>query len=535
MSRQLFHNTRLLAGLILRRDRVQIPVWVISIVLFSIGVAMSFPSLYPAGPERQIIAQTLENPAMISMLGPGYGLDNYHIGAITAHQMLLMTAVVVAIMNILLTIRHTRRDEENGRIEVIRSLPVGRLSTAVATMLVLVMTNISLGLMTGVGLGLLGLEGMEWAGSILYGAVLAAVGIFFAAVTLFFAQLTETSRAALGYAFGFLGAAYLVRAVGDISSEVLARISPLGLVLRAQVYVQNYWWPIGIVLLLAVFVTIAALRLNTTRDLQAGLIPAKPGRSQASPFLQSPLGLLLRLEKTTIIGWAVGMLILGASYGSVFRDVDSFFQTSDLYQQILPRIEGFSLTDQFVAMLLSILSMMAAIPALLVLLKLRSEERANRTEHLLARAVSRTKLMGSFLLVAVLVALIMQVLSILGLWSAAAMSVNGDPFPLGETLKAGMVYVPVVWILLGLVAALIGFFPKSASAIWAYLSYTFFTVYFGGLLQLPSWMAKLSPWGHIPNIPLEPVKGGTVVILLLVAVILMGLGFYGYNQRDIHG
>ena len=496
---------------------------------------MSFPSLYPAGPERQIIAQTLENPAMISMLGPGYGLDNYHIGAIMAHQMLLITAVVVAIMNVLLTIRHTRRDEESGRIEVIRSLPVGRISTAAATMLVLVITNISLGLLTGVGLGLLRLEGMDWAGSILYGAVLAVIGIFFAAATLFFAQLTETSRVALGYAFSFLGAAYLVRGIGDISSEFLARLSPLGLVLRAQVYVHNDWWPIWIVLLLATLVTLAALRLNTIRDLQAGLVAAKPGRSHASPLLQSPLGLILRLEKTTIIGWAVGMYVLGASYGSVFRDVDSFFQTSDLYQQILPMLEGFSLTDQFVAMLLAIMSMMAAIPALLIMLKLRSEERANRTEHLLARAVSRTKLMGSFLLVAVLVAGIMQVLSILGLWSAAAMSVGGDPFPLGETLKAGMVYVPVMWILLGLVAALIGFAPKSASAVWLYLSYSFFTIYLGGILQLPDWMAKLTPWGHIPNIPLEPIGNGTVVIVLLVAVILIALGFYGYNKRDIHG
>ncbi len=45
------------------------------------------------------MAQTMKNPAM------------------TAHQMLLLTAVAVAIMNILLMVRHTSR-----------SLPVGRLA-----------------------------------------------------------------------------------------------------------------------------------------------------------------------------------------------------------------------------------------------------------------------------------------------------------------------------------------------------------------------------------------------------------------------
>ena len=535
MIRKLFHNTTVLAGLIWRRDRMRIPVWILSIALVSISVAMSFPSLYPEGPERFIIAETLKNPAMISMIGPGYGLGNYHIGAIMAHQMLLFTAMAVAMINIMLTIRHTRRDEESGRIEVIRSLPVGRLSNAAATILVLAITNISLGLVMSVGLGVLGLEGMDWAGSLLYGAILTTVGIFFAALTLLFSQLTETSRAAQGYTFAFLGVAYLLRAIGDIGSETLSRLSPLGLILRTQVYVQNYWWPIWVVLVLAGIIGCAALRLNATRDLQAGIIAARPGRRYASRLLRSPLGLVWRLERTSILSWAVGIFILGASYGSVFQDIDSFFQTSELYQKILPMIEGFSLTEQFVAMLLSILSMMTAIPALLILLKLGAEEKANRTEHLLARAVSRSGLLGSFLVIAMVVAVVMQVLSVLGLWTAAALSIHGDPFPFFETLRAGMIYVPMMWILLGVATALLGFFPKRTGMVWLYLTYSFFTIYLGGILQLPEWMAKLTPWGHVPNVPIEPVMVSTVAMSLFLAIVLIGLGFYGYNKRDIRG
>lgn len=534
MNRQLFHNTKLLAGLIWRRDRIQIPIWLISIITLSLAVAAAFPGLYPPGPERQLIAQTLENPALVSMIGPNFGKDNYHIGAIMAHQMLLFTAVAVAIMNILLTIRHTRRDEERGRIEVIRSLPVGRLSNAASVLLVLTLTNIALGLFTALGLGFLGLEGMDWPGSFLYGATLTTTGIFFAATTLLFAQLTETSRASMGFSFGFLGVTFLLRAIGDISSEPLSLISPLGLALRTQVYVQNFWWPIFVILVAAGIVALIALRLNTIRDLEAGFVAAKPGRSHASLFLQSPLGLVLRLEKTTIIGWAVGMFVLGASYGSVFADVENFFQTSDLYQQILPTVEGFSLTDQFMAMLLAIMSMVAAIPALLVILKLRAEERANRTEHLLARAVSRTQLLASFLGLSLVVAIAMQLLSIVGLWSAA-ISVMEDPFPLGKTLWTSLAYVPPIWILVGLAAALIAFAPKRAGLVWLYLGYVFFTDYFGNLLQLPEWMPKLTPWGYIPQVPLEKLGVGTILSILLIAGLLVTSGFYGYRKRDIYG
>lgn len=534
LLKQLFANTTTLAAHIWRRDRIQLPIWIFALLLFSLGVAAMFPSLYPPGPERQIIAQTFSNPALISMLGPGHGLDNYHMGAIMAHQMLLFTAVTVAVMNILLTIRHTRRDEEQGRVEVIRSLPVGRLSSAAATILVLAAANAVLGLATAVSLALFGLEGMDWAGSFLYGAVLTATGIFFAAATLLFAQLTETSRAALGWAFGFLGLSFLLRAIGDISSEPLSLISPLGLILRTQVYVNNYWWPVFVVLLAAATLTLVAFRLNLVRDLGAGFISARPGRQHASPFLQSPLGLVLRPERTVITGWAAAMFILGASYGSVFGDVEDFVQTSDLYQQLLPSVEGFSFTDQFVAMLLKVMAMMAAVPALLIMVKLRGEETANRTEPLLARAVSRPKLMASFMLVALGSAVLMQVLSILGLWCGAA-AVVPNPFPLGEVMQGAMVYTALIWILIGLTALLVGYAPKLVSLIWVYLGFIFFSTYFGPLLQLPEWMTKLTPWGHVPDIPLEPISSGTVILAVVLAAALLGAGLYGYRRRDIYG
>ncbi|NLC45371.1 MAG: ABC transporter permease, partial [Clostridiales bacterium] len=191
MSKHLFINIGKLVRFILRRDRIRIPVWVISIVMSTIAFGAMIPGLYPSGLERNIMAETMKNPAITVMLGPGYGLDNYTDGAMMAHFMLLFTTLAVAIMSILLTTRHTREDEEEGRIEMIRSLPVGRLSNLAATIFVATVTYIIITLATGVGLYSLGFESMKLEGSLLYGACLGAIGVLFASLTGLFAQLSS--------------------------------------------------------------------------------------------------------------------------------------------------------------------------------------------------------------------------------------------------------------------------------------------------------------------------------------------------------
>jgi ABC-2 type transport system permease protein len=258
---QLFFNTGRLSRFIIRRDRFRIPIWIFSISIFTFLVATSFTDLYKTDEARQAIAQTMINPAMTAMVGKGYGLDNYTFGAMMAHQMLLMTALVVAIMSILLVTRHTRADEEVGRIELIRSLPVGRLSNLQATILILFTTNVLLALVIGFGLYVLRIESMDLEGSLLYGAALGATGMIFSSITALFAQLSASSRGTIGLSFTLLGAAYLIRAIGDVGNETLSWFSPFGWVLSSEVYVNNYWWPIILTVSVALVLVILSLYL----------------------------------------------------------------------------------------------------------------------------------------------------------------------------------------------------------------------------------------------------------------------------------
>src|SRR5690606_38458527 len=161
-----------------RRDRVRLPLWILGIVFFTFIIPSAVLDLYPSEEDRDIMAETMNNPAIVAMAGPA-DFENYKIGVMTAHQMLIFTAIVVGLMSILLVTRHTRADEEDGRIELVRSLPVGRLSNLHATIIVYVVTFILLALIIGLGLFALNIESMDLEGSLLYGAVLGATGIFF--------------------------------------------------------------------------------------------------------------------------------------------------------------------------------------------------------------------------------------------------------------------------------------------------------------------------------------------------------------------
>jgi ABC-2 type transport system permease protein len=166
-----------LIRLLLRRDRVRIPVWLASITLFTVATAASLPDLYPTAADRRAVASTMELPATVAMLGPNYaGPENYTYGPMLAHQMVVMTAVVVALMSVLLFVRHTRAEEESGRAELVRATVVGRHAQTAAAFVVIAAANVTVGLLVAVSVGGAGIETVTWGGSLLLGASLARSG-----------------------------------------------------------------------------------------------------------------------------------------------------------------------------------------------------------------------------------------------------------------------------------------------------------------------------------------------------------------------
>ncbi|WP_062353663.1 ABC transporter permease [Bacillus kwashiorkori] len=531
MTKGMFKNSRLLFLSIVKREKIQSVFWLIGFTFFTVIVPVALNELYPTQQDRDAFAETMENPAMIAMAGKA-DLSNYTIGIMTAHQMLLFTAILVGIMSIFLVTRNTRGSEEDGRLELISSLPVGRLANLHATSLAVIAVNFILAIVISVSLSSLKIATVDFPGSLLYGTSLAATGIFFASIAALFAQITVTSRGANSYGIAVLLFSYLIRAIGDVSNETVSAISPLGWLTKTEVYGENNWWPVILLFLSATIVFLFASYLNVRRDHQSGLLKVKSGKRHASKFLRTPVGLVVRLQRTAIISWAIGMLILGASYGSVLGDLESFFEGSDILQQFLINNENYSLVEQFLPMLAFVLAIIAAIPPIQMMLRLLGEEKKNRMEHLLGRAVSRQRLFLTYFIAAIINAYIMLSLSAIGLWSLGALSIAGG-WSFSTVYGATIIYFPAIVVLVAITSLLIGWLPKYSQLIWLIVIYTFIVVYLGGLLQLPDWVERLTPFGYVPELPIEEVNYWLQFLLVITACMITFISIIGYRKRDI--
>jgi len=529
----LFSNTSKLSKLYLKREWKSAVIWIVIIITLSLFVARVFTNLYSTDQERIGMAETMQNPAMVAMVGPVYATgDGYTNGVMYGQMMLLFSAMAIAVMNIFLVIKHTRKDEEAGRNELIRSLPTGRLSNLMGTMIVCIIVNVTLALTTGIGLALMNIESMTLGGSLLYGASLGVVGMCFGAIAALFAQISSTSRGAIAYSFIFLVIDYIVRAIGDISGNFLSYLTPLGLIFKSEPYARNYWWPILLLLGIGVAVSLLAFYLNSKRDLGAGLIAAKVGRKEASKFLQSTMGLQLKLLKNLLISWIIAIFVLGVSYGSIFGDIENFLSGSELMQQIFLNNDKFTFAEQFMTTLMVISVILVTIPTLIIILKIRDEEQSGRIENIYSKKVSRNKILANHLFISVLGSIFFIKTFVLGLWIASSSSMS-EPISFWTFLSAGISYLPAIWVMIGIAALVIAYIPKMTKLVWSFLALCFFVVYIGKILQLPDWLIEATPFGSIPKIPIEDFNIVPLIILTIISIIMFVFSFVGYRKRDL--
>ena len=558
--RDNFARSLLLTRFMLRRERITSTIWIVLLVFVVVGLVPGMQNTLDADSLAGLIP-VLDNPVMVSMMGPAYAAQYGTFGAMYTNMMMLFTALTVGLMNIFLIVRHTRTDEEKGRYEVLRSLPLGRLSNLASAMITAIIVNLILFVVISFGMFFSGDESMGLTGSLLWGASLAATGLVFAALAALFSQMSSNSRGALGYSFAALAIIYLLRAPGDMNSdlEILSLISPLGLVLRTQAYMGNYWWPIIIMLLTAVVVTIIALRVNLTRDIDQGVIPARPGRATGSALMRSPYGFTFKLLRTGFIVWLAGMFLLGASYAAVLDDIDSFVAQNELYQQLIlgpagvelaqdlgpeetlaamqaaVAAAGFSIAELFASMVNSIMGMVVTVPLIMFILKAKAEEKDVRTEFLLSASLSRTKYLAGFALIAFISAILIQLALAFGLYLVgSSMLPDENQLSLAFLLEANLVFVPALWVMTGVALLLVGLLPKASGIIWGYFGFSFLVVFIGRMGIFPDWISYLTPMGFIPQLPMEETNFVTLGALTAVAAVLSALGFFFYNRRDIN-
>ena len=511
----------------LRRARVRMLIWVLGIGLLVVFSAVSVKDLFPTAESlAKVAALSQDNAVAIVFNGPAQALDT--LGGQVAFQVGSFGLVMVGLMNVFMFGFFTRVEEENGRTELLLATALGRHAPLVAALILVTIMNAAVAVLVGGGLAALDLP---LVGSLAFAVSFFALGLVFTGIAALLAQVTENTRVVYGSGGALVGLSFVLRAVGDIGNGSVSWLSPIGWSQKLRPYAGEQWWALVVPAAVAVLAFAAAWRLTERRDVGAGLIQPRPGRPSATPQLGSPLGLALRLQRGSLIGWSLGLLVLGGTYGSVANQIDQFFEDNKQMADYFAAYGGATPTEAFFTTTSLMLALIGGGFAVQSMLRTLGEESTLRAELLLATPVSRAAWVGSHLVIAVLGSVI--VLGLTGLGTSVTYGlIIGDFSSLPRLIGAQMAYLPAVWVLAGVALLLYGLIPRAALAAWAAYALVILSGMLADVLNLPDWVQSLSPFDHIPALPANSFELLPVIAITAIAGVLMAAGVAGFRHRD---
>ena len=520
-------GARIFLRTFLRRDRWMLLAWAVGAVLLYYSQAVSVDGLYRTQAEFDRAAASMEhNAAFIAMAGPARALNS--IGGQVTWQASAFGAIVAGLMSMFLVGRHTRAEEESGRDELLRGAAIGRYAPMTAALVTALLANLLLGVLVALSLWSYPLA---LADSLGLGLGLTLCGWFFTGTALVAAQLTASTRSMYGLSGAVMGLAYALRAVGDIGYPALSWLSPIGWYQAMHPFSGLRWWPALLLLVGAAAAAAAAYALFSRRDIGSGLLATRPGPARAGRGLHSSLGLSWRLQRGSVVGWALGVLFTGLAYGAMGNDVGDLVGDSQTSRDLFAQ-GGEDLLDGFYATACLMLALLACGFAISSALRPRTEETDGRVENMLATALPRRVWLLGHTLVTVVGTAAVLVGATLGLGAGYAM-VTGEP---GSALRLSvpvLQYLPAVLLLSAVARLLYGLSPRLASLAWLPLVLAVVVMFFGDLLRLPQWLQDLSPFEHLALVPAADFRWAPFLVLAGLAALVSFTGQSAFCRRDI--
>ncbi|MFI7226369.1 ABC transporter permease [Nonomuraea angiospora] len=517
-------GTLTLIRLILRRDRVLLPVWIAISALLPASIASATSDLYADQAARDAFAAaSASNPAQLATRGHIYDAS---VGGLTAWTLGSSLALIGGLVSILLLTRHTRVEEETGRRELLSSGVIGRHAPLAAALAVVLAANLLLGLLSVVPLIA---SGLPAGSSLLFGLSTAGGGWAFAAVAAVTAQLTASSGTARGIAIAVGGLLFALRSLADTGGiGWLAWLTPFGWVRLTKPYAGDHWWVLGLIAVAVAAAATAAFALSTRRDVAGGLVPIRQG--PATGGLPGAFGLAGRLHRGTVAGFAIGFGLLGALLGVSARGLDTQLDTPQ-FQQLAATVGGAGarISDVFFTFVMYVLSQLVTGAALVSALRARSEEAAGRAELLLSTPVGRLRWALSHLVFAVVSPALL--LAVLG--AAAGLTYDGD---VARVAGATLAYLPAVWTVVGIATLLFGLLPRLAAAVsWTALGLFLVVDLLAEFNLATGVVLNLSPFVHVPAMLLGGSSSAVAPLLGLtaVAVALAAAGLAFLRRRNL--
>lgn len=539
-----FNNTGMMLRSLFKRDWLKYLFWLLGLLAYAAsGVGKLELAITP---ENRASMFTLFNgPALVSLFGPTAvkNPQNFTGAAAFGGLMPLITVLVFAIVTIVYVVNRTRKDEDEGIAELLRSFQIGKLSNTTAVVIEVFLLQVILTFALAGSIQAQGAAGMGNLGpNLLFAASITGQSFMWGMLALLLAQIFPEAGSAKGATIGLFGILYVLRMGTDTTNVHLSWFNPLSWSYLTEPYVNNNVLPVVLTLILAVIALGAAYVLEIKRDVASGYLPEARGKAQAGKMLQHFTGLTLRMQRIAAIAWIVGLFALGITYGSMITKIGSLMgggSGNTLYTQMLQLTTGANqtlMTQEFLSTIFMVIALMSTAFAITSLNRMVSEERKNRQEQLYALPISRLRVYANFTIIAWILAFLAQFAGTLGVY--LAQMGNNHAVSAGTIFKAGLSWTIGIFFVLSLLSVLMAFIPRAASVIWIYLGFAFFMGMIGSILDFPKWALNLNIFHNImkttsatvlPNTP----NGTNLVIILIVALVLTGIGFIGYRKRDL--
>ena len=531
-----------LIKLILRRDRIKLPVW---IIIFVASIIMMLPLLHDMYGDTESLTtlyQTFSaNAAGIFLTG---FMDGPNFGSLITLETLLWWGLAVAFLNILLVVRHTRQNEEIGAQELIQSCRVGRSTSLVAVLIVAVLTNIILTIGLGIGMAIFNYDAWSTGQAWLYALTMGLFGMVWAAITAIVVQLVDSARGAIGMMSGIVGLTFLIRGVGDfmgradstglMQPEWFSRLTPFGWAQATRALTNPETLPILIPIIFIIVAIPIAFFLMHHRDIGAGIFPSRKGRARASSIRKTPLGLTWYVQKNTFIGWLVGASAFMAVIGALTAEMSNIFDATDTVRLLIESIGGTgALVPAFLSTMLALAAIASAGYVIQGLSKIRSEEANGYLENLLATKLSRIKWLATHVCVVLLGGIIILTLS--GTILASATNFYSEfTVNIWDYVLASLSYFPLILAFAGAYLLLFGLLPRAASTIvWTYYGFLAFATWVGPMLGLEQWIMNISLMSHFSSAPAADIAITPLIVISSAALTAAIIGTITWRNRNL--
>ena len=504
--------------------------------------AFAFHTIAPTAAQRDRLLSTMAgNAGLKALLGDTHRITT--LGGFTDWRAIGITALVASIWGLLAATKALRGEESAGRWELVLAGQTTQRRAAA-------------GVLAGIGAGLLAMYVLTALLTVIAGtrpsvhigpgqalffplAVVSAAAMF-AAIGAVASEVMPTRSRAAGLSAAVFGAAFVLRAMGDATSNAhwLVYASPLGWVeqLRPLTGAQPLW-------LLPIAGLIAACGVATVlladRDLGASLLADSGTAEPHTAMLGSPVPFALRMSRAVTASWLAAVIALGVLYGSLAKSTGQAFASSGSLSRftgtlthVAERQVQLAGTRAFAGIIFLILMTLIMAYVASAMGRVREDEAEGYVDNLVVRRITRQRWLAGRAGLILAVLAIAGVLGGISFWITAASEHAGLTFR--ELLLAGVNAAAPGAALLGIGVLIFGFVPRLTSSVcWGLLAWAFLLDMLGSAIKVNHWIMDTSLLYHPALAPAVNPNWQIVGIYLAIGCGAAMLGVWRFIQRDL--